>query len=78
MDCQHHRGIIEATETDPAIQMDMLEYLGSLQQDVCDYGFCMGTSAHALRLSYLDEGKTLLDNFFMSPCYQNRPQYRAV
>ena len=35
----------------------MLAYLASLLQDICDYGFPAGRSAHALMCSFMEEGR---------------------
>ena len=47
---------IAADEPNVAVQKNMLAYLASLLQDVCDYSFPAGRGAHALVLSFMEEG----------------------
>ena len=48
---------IAAEEPNAAVQRNMLAYLAALLQDVCDYSFPAGRGAHALVLSYMEEGR---------------------
>ena len=47
---------IAAEESNVAVQKNMLAYLATLLQDVCDYGFSAGRGAHALVLCFIEEG----------------------
>ena len=48
---------IAAEEPNVAVQKNMLAYLASLLQDVSDdYSFPVGRRAHALFLSFIEEG----------------------
>ena len=48
---------ISAEEPNAAVQKNMLAYLAALLQDVCYYSFPAGRGAHALVLSYMEEGR---------------------
>ena len=46
-----------AEEPNVTVQMNMLSYLASLLQDVCDYSFPAGRRAHTLVLSFIEGGR---------------------
>ena len=48
---------IAAEEPNVAVQKNMLTYLASLLQDLCDYGFPAGGCPHALVCSFIEEGR---------------------
>ena len=59
---------IAAEEPNVAVQKNILKYLASLLQEVCDYSFPVGRGAHALVLSFIEEGRlNWLDLFAVHP-----------
>ena len=64
---------IAAEEPNAAVQKNMLAYLASLLQDVCDYSFPAGRGAHALVLSFMEEGR--LDWLDLSAVQKVRESY---